>query len=130
MWIVAVLTVMYVINKRMDPAYKLVWTIMILAAPIIGIIFYFVMGKSAVAYSLFQRSHCSFNEVCGKLIELSSRKSYIEVLDIAADTVVGSATFTLPHVVYPNRDCLTVGYADYYRYLNGAYRNFKVWEHI
>jgi len=49
MWVVALLTVMYVINKRMDPAYKLVWTIMILAAPIVGIIFYFLMGKSRVA---------------------------------------------------------------------------------
>ncbi len=55
MWLLAFGTVLWVINKRINPSYKLIWTILILATPIVGLIFYFVMGKSRVARK-FQRA--------------------------------------------------------------------------
>lgn len=47
--VIAVLTVLWLVNQRINPSYKLIWTIVILIFPIIGIILYFIMGKSRLA---------------------------------------------------------------------------------
>lgn len=47
--VVAIGTVLWLVNQRINPAYKLIWTIVILIFPIIGIILYFIMGKSRLA---------------------------------------------------------------------------------
>lgn len=47
--VIAVLTVLWLVNQRINPSYKLTWTIVILIFPIIGIVLYFIMGKSRLA---------------------------------------------------------------------------------
>lgn len=47
--VIAFITVLWLVNQRINPSYKLIWTIVILTFPIIGIILYFGMGKSRIA---------------------------------------------------------------------------------
>lgn len=47
--VIALMTVLWLVNQRINPSYKLTWTIVILTVPIIGIILYFLMGKSRLA---------------------------------------------------------------------------------
>ena len=54
MWVVAFVIVIWVINRRINPGYKLIWAILILSMPIVGLIFWFVGGKSRMA-RIFQR---------------------------------------------------------------------------
>lgn len=63
-------------------------------------------------------------------MSLYNKSSYIEIFDIENNTVIASHTYTLPRDAYPNFDVLRIGWTDYGRYLNGYYKNFKVYEHI
>ena len=40
------LIVLYLVNKRVNPAYKLAWSLVILAAPLIGFSLYLIFGRS------------------------------------------------------------------------------------
>lgn len=44
--ILSVIVVMYLINRRMNPSYKLAWTFLILLSPILGLLLYFLFGRS------------------------------------------------------------------------------------
>ena len=67
MWVIAFATVLWLINRRINPGYKLIWTILILAMPIVGLIFYFVMGKSRVARK-FQKELKKVKQENGELL--------------------------------------------------------------
>lgn len=67
MWVIAFATVLWLINQRINPGYKLIWTILILAMPIVGLIFYFVMGKSRVARK-FQKELKKVKQENGELL--------------------------------------------------------------
>ena len=54
MWIVAFVIVIWVINRRINPSYKLIWAILILSMPIVGLIFWFV-GRKVSYGAYFQR---------------------------------------------------------------------------
>ena len=40
------LIVLYLVNKRVNPAYKLAWSLVILAAPLVGFSLYLIFGRS------------------------------------------------------------------------------------
>ena len=48
----SLLAVLWLVNKDINPAYKLAWTILILAVPIAGAVIYFLFGKSRLAKDL------------------------------------------------------------------------------
>lgn len=45
----SVLVVLWLVNKRINPAYKLIWTIVILLFPVFGVLLYLTTGKSRIA---------------------------------------------------------------------------------
>lgn len=47
--IAGVLIVLLIVNKKINPAYKLAWTILILALPILGLTMYLLFGESRIA---------------------------------------------------------------------------------
>ena len=53
---VAVVIVLWLVNKRINPSYKLAWTILILVGPIFGVCLYVVFGTSRVAMTM-QRNY-------------------------------------------------------------------------
>ena len=50
--VVAVVIVLWLVNKRINPSYKLAWTILILVVPIFGVCLYAVFGTSRVASAM------------------------------------------------------------------------------
>lgn len=44
--IVAILIVLIVVNRNSNPSYKIAWTFVILAIPIVGLLIYFIFGRS------------------------------------------------------------------------------------
>ena len=78
--IVSLLAVLWLVNKDINPAYKLAWTILILAVPIAGAVIYFMFGKSRLAKDLNEKLEEARREteellredreVTGKLAEL------------------------------------------------------------
>lgn len=48
--IVALITVLWLVNQRLNPGYQLMWTFCILVFPVVGIILYAVLGHSRLAH--------------------------------------------------------------------------------
>ena len=44
--IAAVFVVLVIVNKRSNLSYKIAWTVVILAVPIVGLLVYFIFGRS------------------------------------------------------------------------------------
>lgn len=51
----AVILVLWIVNKKMNPSYKLAWTILILSTPVLGVLVYFLLGQSGVAKKMLLR---------------------------------------------------------------------------
>jgi len=54
MSVISFIAVLILVNRRINPAYKLAWTILILSFPILGAVIYFLFGKSRVAKKLLR----------------------------------------------------------------------------
>lgn len=44
--IIAIIVVLTIVNKRSNPSYKIAWTFVILVIPIVGLLIYFIFGRS------------------------------------------------------------------------------------
>lgn len=53
--IATVVLVIWIINTWMNPSYKLLWTILILAAPIFGVVLYYLIGQSRLSRNMRER---------------------------------------------------------------------------
>lgn len=69
MQILAVIVVLWIANKPMNPSYKLAWTMLILSLPIFGVTLYVVFGKSRVAVNMQKRYSEILSETSGYLEE-------------------------------------------------------------
>ncbi len=52
--LLSLLMVLWIVNKEINPSYKLAWTILILAVPVFGVIIYLLFGQSRVAKKMTQ----------------------------------------------------------------------------
>ncbi len=50
--ILGTLVVLWIVNKKINPSYKLGWTLLIMAVPIFGLVLYFLFGKSRIATAM------------------------------------------------------------------------------
>ena len=55
--ILSLILVLWIVNKKINPSYKLAWTILILAVPVFGVIIYLIFGPSRVARKMTQDSN-------------------------------------------------------------------------
>lgn len=53
--VISLLTVLWIVNKNINPSYKLGWTILILIFPVFGVILYILFGKSRIAQEMQHR---------------------------------------------------------------------------
>lgn len=44
--VIAILVVLIIVNKRSEPSYKIAWSFVILSIPIVGLLVYFIFGRS------------------------------------------------------------------------------------
>lgn len=47
--ILGIFVVLWIVNRKINPSYKLAWTILILAVPVLGLVLYMLFGQSRVA---------------------------------------------------------------------------------
>lgn len=50
--IISVLIVLWIVNKKINPSYKLGWTILIMTVPVFGVLLYVLFGKSRIAQAI------------------------------------------------------------------------------
>ena len=53
--IFAILLVWHIVNKRINPSFKLAWTALILAVPVFGVVLYITLGRSRTAQEMHKR---------------------------------------------------------------------------
>ncbi|WP_373220043.1 cardiolipin synthase [Blautia obeum] len=53
--IISILVVLWIVNKKINPSYKLGWTILILTVPVFGVLLYLLFGKSRIAQAIQYR---------------------------------------------------------------------------
>ena len=60
--VISILVVLKIVNRKINPSYKLAWTMLILCLPIFGLVLYLVFGRSRIAAYMQDR----FNEMLMK----------------------------------------------------------------
>ena len=50
--IISVLIVLWIVNKKINPSYKLGWTILIMTVPVFGVLLYVLFGKPRIAQAI------------------------------------------------------------------------------
>lgn len=60
--VISILVVLKIVNRKINPSYKLAWTMLILCMPIFGLVLYLVFGRSRIATYMQER----FNEMLEK----------------------------------------------------------------
>ena len=53
--VLAVFVVLWIVNRKINPYYKLVWTIVILTVPVFGLVLYLLFGESRVGSTMQKR---------------------------------------------------------------------------
>lgn len=66
------LVVLYIINKKINPAYKLAWTILILGVPFFGVLIYFLLGRSTIARKM-ERQFETVRSIDGDYLQENAR---------------------------------------------------------
>ena len=57
--VICILIVLKIVNRKINPSYKLAWTILILCMPVFGLVLYLVFGRSRIGNYMQER----FNEM-------------------------------------------------------------------
>ena len=55
--IMSVLVVLYILNRRSDPTYKLAWIIPIMILPVLGGLFYVLLGGTGISNRMKNKMH-------------------------------------------------------------------------
>ena len=53
--ILSILVVLWIVNKKINPSYKLGWTLLIMIVPVFGLLLYILFGKSRVAQKMQEK---------------------------------------------------------------------------
>lgn len=67
--ILSVLAILWLVNKDINPAYKLAWAILILAVPVAGAVIYFLFGRSRLGGELKNKIDAASGEAKSYLHE-------------------------------------------------------------
>lgn len=53
--IVSIIVVLWIANKKINPSYKLAWTLLIMGVPVFGLVLYLLFGQSRIARKMQKR---------------------------------------------------------------------------
>lgn len=53
--IISILVVLWIINRKLNPSYKLAWAMLILCVPVFGLVLYLIFGQSRIATAMQDR---------------------------------------------------------------------------
>ncbi|MCC8067259.1 MAG: cardiolipin synthase [Clostridiales bacterium] len=83
--ILSILAVLWLVSKDMNPAYKLAWTILILAVPIAGAVIYFVLGKPRLGSRLKDKLDEAEEKTKGYLKDESAVRDVLRAENVSAE---------------------------------------------
>ena len=78
---VSVIAVLWLVNKRINPSYKLIWTIVILLFPVFGVLLYVTTGKSRIARKMQREFIHIFEDKEKVLTENKDTRRRLETLN-------------------------------------------------
>lgn len=84
MSVISVIVVLYIVNRRINPSYKLAWTILIFTVPIFGLVLYFLFGSSRIASTMEEKYQCIMEECREYLHEEETSSQRLKEMDIYA----------------------------------------------
>ena len=76
--------VLWILNKEINPSYKLAWTILILVLPILGVVLYLVFGRSRIATIMQQHFEQRIEESRDYLQDRPETRERLEKMDPSA----------------------------------------------
>ena len=76
--------VLWILNKEINPSYKLAWTMLILILPILGVVLYFVFGRSRIAAIMQQHFEQRIEESWEYLRDRQQTRQKLEARDPSA----------------------------------------------
>ena len=65
--IIAIFVVLVIVNKKSNPSYKIAWIVVILAIPIVGLLVYFIFGRSELTRPTRKRMEAVNSELESEL---------------------------------------------------------------
>lgn len=81
--ILAAILVLRIINKRMNPSFKLAWTFVILLFPLLGLVIYMVFGRPELTKRTRQKMNRVHEEIEPLLISNPEYDKELEALDVS-----------------------------------------------
>ncbi len=96
--LVAILVVLVIVNKRSNPSYKIVWTFVILFIPIVGLLIYFIFGRSELTRRTRKRMEV-INDEMEK--ELPNGTQYMEELRKKDKNIYNQVKYISDWVSFP-----------------------------
>ena len=96
--IVAIFVVLVIVNKKSNPSYKIAWMVVILAIPIVGLVVYFIFGRSELTRPTRKRM-----EVINRELEeaLPENLNILKELEEADKTVYRQAKYIRDWAKFP-----------------------------
>jgi len=79
--VLSILLVLWIVNKKINPSYKLTWTILILVIPFFGIMIYFLFGESRVARKMSKQFKHVLSDLSNHYSEKKDTREELEILD-------------------------------------------------
>lgn len=88
--LLVVILVLWIQNNRMDPAYKLLWSILMLSVPVIGVVLYYLIGQSRLTRKV-RKSYERAVDICLPLME--QKKSVTDQLKEQDPSAAGESAY-------------------------------------
>lgn len=79
--ILSLFLVLWIVNKKINPSYKLAWTILILTIPFFGVTIYFLFGKSRIAKKMSREFQYVLNRISDLIQEDPEVRAELEEED-------------------------------------------------
>ena len=95
--VVSILVVLWIVNKNINPSYKLGWTLLIMTVPAFGLVLYLLFGNSRIANAFQKRYETIENESLGYMEQDSGIMERLEEEDFSA--AVSYTHLTLPTIL-------------------------------
>ena len=82
--ILSILVVLWIVNREINPSYKLAWAMLILSLPIFGLVLYLVFGQSRIARTMQMQFNEMLVQTSDYLKDDSETRKKLEVADRSA----------------------------------------------
>lgn len=82
--VLMLLVVLWIVNKKINPSYKLAWTIVILCIPVFGILLYAVFGSSRIARDMAKKFQTILEATKEDVKEREDTRARLEAMDVSA----------------------------------------------